>query len=221
LDDELQDKRYLCPICDEQYLINEIYLLDNCNHKYCRQCLEMMLQLKIKEGQTQNIRCPNPSCNSQIDYTQIKQLLSGNKEIFAKYEEFNLKQALESMQDLRWCPRPGCGNAMIGNEALPMMVCGSESCKFAFCFKCKEEWHADFSCEQYQQWKLENSEADKRYAEWVKLHAKECPKCHSQIEKNGGCNHMTCGKCRHEFCWLCSIDYTSSPFSESSCPQYS
>ncbi|KAK8050151.1 IBR domain-containing protein [Apiospora phragmitis] len=27
--------------------------------------------------------------------------------------------------------------------------------------------------------------------------------CNSTIEKNGGCNHMTCRKCKHEFCWMC------------------
>ena len=38
---------------------------------------------------------------------------------------------------------------------------------------------------------------------WISAHTKECPKCHSTIEKNGGCNHMTCNSCRHEFCWIC------------------
>merc|ERR1711879_481242 len=30
---------------------------------------------------------------------------------------------------------------------------------------------------------------------------KRCPKCRVAIEKNGGCNHMTCKSCKHEFFW--------------------
>jgi len=220
LQDELDQKRYPCLICDEEYTIDNIYLLDNCNHRYCRDCLEQMLKTKINDGKVQDVRCPDPRCNVQIDYNQIRQIIRDN-DIFAKYEQFNLKRALESMPDLRWCPRPGCQNAMIGSPDMPMMICSNETCRFSFCFVCKEEWHADISCEKYQEWKLENNEAEARYADWVRQFAKACPKCTSPIEKNGGCNHMTCMKCKHQFCWLCSVDYKTDHWSTSSCTQYS
>jgi len=31
----------------------------------------------------------------------------------------------------------------------------------------------------------------------------QCPRCQVCIEKNGGCNHMQCSKCKHDFCWMC------------------
>lgn len=30
-----------------------------------------------------------------------------------------------------------------------------------------------------------------------------CPGCNVPIEKNTGCNHMQCIKCKAGFCWLC------------------
>jgi len=220
LQEELDKKKYQCLICDEEYSIEMIYVLDNCNHRYCIECLGLMLKTKINDGRVQEIKCPSPNCETQIDYNQIKQIVRDDN-LFARYEEYNLKRALEKIQDLRWCPRPGCSNAMIGSSEVPMMVCSNDRCRFTFCFKCKEEWHADVTCEQYQQWKIENNESEARYIDWVRNNTKQCPKCKVQIEKNGGCNHMTCKSCQHEFCWLCSVDYTSSHWEESSCTQYS
>jgi len=34
-----------------------------------------------------------------------------------------------------------------------------------------------------------------------------CPKCGVMIQKSGGCNHMSCGKCNYEFCWWCLTSY--------------
>jgi len=220
LQDELDHKHYLCLICGDEYSIENIYVLDNCNHKYCIDCLEQMLMVKINDGSVQEINCPDPTCGNQIDYNQIKQIVRDER-TFAKYEEFNLKKTLETIPDLRWCPRPGCGNAMIGSNDNPMMICSNDSCRFSFCFRCKEEWHADVTCEKYQEWKVENNEAEARYIDWVKTNTRDCPKCRANIQKNGGCNHMTCSNCRHEFCWLCKIDYNSSHWETSSCSQYS
>jgi hypothetical protein len=34
-----------------------------------------------------------------------------------------------------------------------------------------------------------------------------CPKCKVPIEKEGGCDHMTCAQCSYEFCFQCSASY--------------
>lgn len=34
-----------------------------------------------------------------------------------------------------------------------------------------------------------------------------CPNCKMWIQKDGGCPHMKCEKCKYEFCWHCLGSY--------------
>jgi len=205
-------------ICLDEFKIGDMYIFDECYHRFCKSCLGDYFKSKIVEGTTRDITCPNTTCKRAITYNEVRHCV--NKKIFLKYEEFLLSAALNDDPNCRWCPRPGCGTAMIGDPTRPMMLCPSPKCKFAFCFNCREEWHADVTCEKYQEWKLENNEAEKRYLNWAEVNTKQCPSCKSQIEKNGGCNHMTCLRCKYEFCWLCMAKYASDHFSDSGCQQY-
>eukprot|EP01083_Nonionella_stella_P073155 197581_1 len=85
---------------------------------------------------------------------------------------------------------------------------------FFLCFKCKEPYF--FGTNQCGDEEAENNVNKKdrlcskcdhvKNKQWLQGHTKQCPKCERHIEKNGGCNHMTCrtpGGCGHEFCWLC------------------
>jgi hypothetical protein len=36
-----------------------------------------------------------------------------------------------------------------------------------------------------------------------------CPKCNVPIEKDGGCDHMTCTQCNYQFCYQCSANYAT------------
>jgi E3 ubiquitin-protein ligase RNF14 len=67
--------------------------------------------------------------------------------------------------------------------------------------------HTGLTCKDYDQM-LKNAKNQQIKSEhWKKCNTKSCPKCNIPIEKNDGCDHMTCGKCKHEFCWLCLEDY--------------
>ena len=68
---------------------------------------------------------------------------------------------------------------------------------------CGKESHLPAVCSLVKLW-VKKCADDSETANWISANTKECPKCQSTIEKNGGCNHMTCKKCKHEFCWVCA-----------------
>ena len=35
--------------------------------------------------------------------------------------------------------------------------------------------------------------------------AHKCPSCQAPIEKNMGCNHMSCSRCGYTWCWVCGL----------------
>ena len=84
-----------------------------------------------------------------------------------------------------------------------------------FCWSCSKTAHDPCSCETWAQWekevkqRLENKKGVQMAANfisdevWVGENCKPCPSCKSPIYKDDGCNHITCYKCYHEFCWVC------------------
>ncbi|GAU15722.1 hypothetical protein TSUD_89460 [Trifolium subterraneum] len=58
---------------------------------------------------------------------------------------------------------------------------------------------------------------------WITVHTKPCPKCHKPVEKNGGCNLVSC-ICGQAFCWLCGgatgREHTWSSIAGHSCGRY-
>ena len=47
--------------------------------------------------------------------------------------------------------------------------------------------------------------------------AKPCPGCGVLIQKNQGCDKMTCSNCRKQFCWLCLGEYEGPKHDEQVC----
>lgn len=59
------------------------------------------------------------------------------------------------------------------------------------CFICEHQWVPDASGE---------TPAEVTEQDFAGLMVKKCPRCKEAIQKNGGCDHMTC-RCHYEFWW--------------------
>ena len=118
-----------------------------------------------------------------------------------------------------------------------LALCGS--CAFSFCCECRLAWHGLAPCANLAtRWRNADEqgreELRRKYgksvvdevesAEWMLKHTKPCPNCSTSVEKNGGCNHITCRHCNFEWCWLCNCKYQPGHYRKGSgtgCEQFS
>ncbi|KAJ9050158.1 hypothetical protein DSO57_1016986 [Entomophthora muscae] len=105
---------------------------------------------------------------------------------------------------MKWCPSPNCKyvlqcDANSLSSIVPSVFCISGH---GSCFNCDLEEHMPCLCSYAKAW-LKKTQEDSGSSRWILSNTKDCPKCQSAIEKNGGCNRIACGKCKFEFCWTC------------------
>lgn len=198
---------FSCLICLEELPAANTYAL-SCGHRYCKDCWKGYLEVMIKEGpRAIYTKCPSPKCKCIVHEDAFKKFV--NPDMFQKYTTFMLRSFVEDNLNVKWCPAPGCSNAVRcerQNRKQPV-TCG---CGFSFCFRCADSEigdHRPVSCEHLEKW-LVKASAESENVKWLMANAKKCPKCSSYIEKNGGCMHMTCKICTYEFCWLCRGPWT-------------
>lgn len=223
----------VCSICEEEIVCEDVPLSLSCGHEFCRSCWESYLNVKIKEGKAHNIQCPAFDCSALVPVETIESLVS--REMARRYLQFDIKAFVESNPNLKWCPSPGCAQAvrlpssMLPSEPVTMEGSSSQETDAMivdcgrghfFCWHCLHEAHAPCSCELWSKWlkkiaemmpKISTSQDVSECPEtetvantlWLVTNSKPCPNCKSPIQKNEGCNHMKCTKCKYEFCWVC------------------
>ncbi|KAF2457671.1 hypothetical protein BDY21DRAFT_344539 [Lineolata rhizophorae] len=195
---------FMCDICCEEGDQLDTFAM-KCGHRFCADCYTHYLVSKITdEGEAARIKCPGDGCNRIVDSKSLDFLVP--PAVKGRYRELLTRTYVDDKENLRWCPAPNCEFAVdcpVKRKELfrivPTVMC---ECKHTFCFGCSLADHLPAPCVLVKKW-LKKCEDDSETANWISANTKECPRCHSTIEKNGGCNHMTCRKCRHEFCWMC------------------
>ncbi|XP_011151656.1 E3 ubiquitin-protein ligase RNF14 [Harpegnathos saltator] len=224
---EFKKNFYTCNICFTDKSGEHCTQFLPCAHTFCKDCIRGYFEVRIKEGNVQNICCPEEKCKFEATPGQIKDLVSS--ELFSKYDSILLSATLDTMTDIVYCPRRHCQYPVTRDLNDQMAKC--PVCQYAFCVRCKMVYHGVEPCKissaekqrlvnEYQSASNEKkAEMEQRYGKkqlqtlientmsenWINDNSHNCPHCKSAIEKSDGCNKMTCSHCGTYFCWLCGM----------------
>jgi E3 ubiquitin-protein ligase RNF14 len=192
-------------------------------------CLAPDCAKKRAEAQTSTMK--NRRLKIQLSPSELLQIPLEH-DVVSRYVKLKHKAELESDKNTIYCPRKWCqgaarskkhrkpdgfedtessndesddktsgpGKFAAGKDLLA--VC--EDCSFAFCSRCYQGWHGEFTTCTPKTNTGELTEEDKKSLEYLKAHSTPCPTCAAPCQKTHGCNHMICFKCRSHFCYLCS-----------------
>lgn len=180
----LSEPPLLCPICREN--CRALHEVAQCGHGACESCWMRWAEAQLANCCAERVarpRCFGQGCQQVLEPALWQQVCSHSTAV----RDFNLA--------FRWRSR------LQNNHLFPaeMQVdCSREGClglgylgfEMVMCFMCEHSWPADGGLPA----------ADLGEERILGLALKKCPACTEYIEKNGGCDHMTC-RCQHQFSW--------------------
>jgi len=209
-----------CRICYDE--TSNLFSM-GCGHKFCRSCYTEYLASLVGDGQSCIIgHCPEFKCTQLVTPSVFHALLGDRQsgvvgapgeadtnsplasvgartgKLTAQYDTYYVRNFIETCKDMKYCPAPGCDKVAVGSGVTTVRC----SCGYPFCMRCGEEAHDPCSCSQLADWAMKCMN-ESETANWILANTRKCPACNARIEKNQGCNHMTCRLCKHDFCWIC------------------
>ena len=226
-DEDIDEYITFCPICFEEIDVHgskslTATALNTCRHWFCDVCWRTHLLNSINSGSLR-IRCPEFKCENIVDIITMASLI--NIRDIQHLHQHNITMDVQESHNKKWCPYPGCGRVLVTSATTSdittvptSMTCG---CGTSLCFNCMQTAHWPASCEQTKAYK-ETIVRQKDYIElmyhdeyfitevipFVKVKGKSCPRCSRFIEKDGGCQYMSC-PCGVSFCWICLQEWNN------------
>jgi ariadne-2 len=206
----------LCPVCIQTQPFEKFHNL-SCAHSFCKHCWSMHFEIQISQGISTQIRCMAAGCDVLVPEDLVLTLVS-RPQIRDKYQQFAFQDYVKSHPELRFCPGTNC-QGIIRSQDLSAKKATCKMCETSFCFRCGNDYHAPTDCTTIKKW-LTKCADDSETANYISANTKDCPKCNICIEKNGGCNHIACCNCKHDFCWMCLGDWKSHGSEYYECSRY-
>eukprot|EP00128_Syssomonas_multiformis_P013918 Colp12_sorted_trinity150504_noHs@36133 len=204
--DESDDYLGICEICYGDLSFSIRCALGH-HFPICQYCFNEYFNRQVAQGYTR-VWYPHQhegvNCTIEVDMTLLEQTVAeATGHMMSTYFEYCTKYNRYTKN----CPN--CDHFNQGCKSKPSgMTCSK--CETKYCFVHGGS-HGGSPCppeDGGDKRKREKLLQKVRRKGWEAVRTKACPSCHSRIEKNMGCNHMTC-RCGHEFCWLCRRPWAS------------
>eukprot|EP00741_Cyanophora_paradoxa_P007424 tig00001128_g7183.t1 len=208
-----------CSMCATDIPEAIVFQASCCEHQFCWPCAAVYARTEIGAGRLEP-KCPSTEeCEGRwrtLDLQAhpagpgpVRRLLTPLQnatggEMDEAIAAVSLRKYREQAGDAVWrCPRPNCKGMLEVEAGVAMVHCPFPTCGFAWCNACKCQWHADTTCERFQQWKRDNGkQGEDATTAWIRQNTRQCGRCREAVQKNGGCNCVRC-RCGYELCWTC------------------
>lgn len=174
--------------CDDA----DTFITYMCGHTFCTDCWAGYISSQVNEGiSCLQTTCMGEKCSCKLSPPFMLSFLEDP----SKYKTYLVNDYMQ-LQGVRWCSA-GCGTILLKDQC----QCGAVTC-----MGCGDKDHKPIPCDLMKAWKQITSATDVNEV-WIKSRTKPCPKCKTLIEKNEGCHHMACSKCKFHWCWVCYGDW--------------
>ncbi|KAF2501530.1 hypothetical protein BU16DRAFT_556011 [Lophium mytilinum] len=205
-------RKHSCTSCYDTKAQEDFpYLRPGLSHNHpietCRECLQAWIATRVSEKIVQ-IGCPE--CDEHLSRGVVEAV--AEKRVFDQLCEQESLNFIRTMEGFISCPNADCsgGHQHPHPEEEPIFTC--EVCNAKYCTLCKVPYHDGLTCAEYKQrggLTEEQKGQEDATAKFKEKRTKKCPDCRSPIQKDRGCDHMTCSYCRKQFCWDCLADWNS------------
>ncbi len=186
-----------CLIClDEKAMSNFITL--TCTHSFCTECLTHIIDTSIYERSTAQLRCPLPECARLLNEADIKIITNNNQAKIGAIADIQTQEWIAKQPNAKHCPTVNCPYVFLNDNPQAQTI-RCPQCNQRYCSNCLFLHDQKISCRAAESERKTNPENQ----QWLQAHTKPCPQCGTRIEKNGGCDYVTCRNCRHGFCLNC------------------
>jgi hypothetical protein len=197
VDDEfiIEGEHCACKICFDWFEPhNVVQCKRNAGHTLCIPCFAKHCDTCATLA---DLICPTLGCKSAYDDAVLQLAVSQERFAVLVQKQCDLDASVAVASGVERALYCKCGFVGVVEKATAGDSTVRCQCGEVYCLKCGNYTHPGTLCPPPAN---TLRTLDKQ---WIDAHAKLCPSCGFAIEKNGGCSHMTCGRCRHHFCWQC------------------